>query len=177
MKKIILVLSLVIASMSTQTHAATLSWISTPNTTGHVANTAGSSADGLVGTYTGGIAPGAIHDNWVFNIADATAVNALINVQEFINSTVGLTVKLDGSLLNFDAAGLWSFSDFLFAGDHTISLDGSVKNLTRTTKSNVNISIGTVPVPAAFWLFGSALLGAFGLKSRNKSTSAYPVSA
>jgi hypothetical protein len=177
MKKIMLYLSLAVLLLSFQTQAATLSWVSTPNTTGHVANTAGSSADGLVGTYAGGIAAGAIHDTWVFNVADASAVNALINVQEFINSTVGLTVKLDGALLNFDVGGLWSFSGFLLAGNHTISLDGSVRNISRTTKSNVSIGIGSVPVPAAFWLFGSALLGAFGLKSRNKSTLAYPTSA
>lgn len=177
MKKIMLVLSLAFFAMSFQAKAATLSWISAPNATGHVGDTTGSAFDGLLGTYKGGIAPGTLHDSWVFNIAGAPTVHTVMSVQEFINKTVGMTVKLDGALISFDNTGLWSFDSFLSAGNHTISLDGTVKNITSGTRSNVNISIGTVPVPAAFWLFGSVVLGMFGFKSRNRSTSAYPVSA
>ena len=169
MKKFLLVLSLVLAAISFQTNAATLSWVSKPTK----GLTTGSSTSALLGSYNGGLKNGSLNDNWVFNIADVTSVDIILNVQEFINSTVNLTVKLDGNVISFDGAGLWSFNGLLGAGNHIINLFGNVVNQ-GSTKSNVNINVGqsAVPVPAALWLFGSALLGVVGLSTRKKAKTA-----
>jgi len=165
MKKLLLVLSLAFAVISFDASAATLSWVSKPTK----GVTTGSTAAGLLGSYGAGLKNGAINDNWVFNIADAAMVNIILNVQEFINSTVNLTVKLDGVLISFDNAGLWSFNGAETAGNHTINIFGTVKN-NGTTKSNIDINVGqsAVPVPGAIWLFGSALLGLVGLRTGKK---------
>jgi hypothetical protein len=172
MKKIVLVLSLALLSLSFQANAATLSWASTPV----AATTAGSTSDQLVGSYGNFIPKGTIlNDNWKFNLADTSVASIELNVLEFINSTFNILVTLDGNLLTF-TNGLWTFADILSAGDHTINISGKVVR----KNGNLNLSVGTipqVPVPAALWLFGSAVLGLLGLSSRKKSTSANPVQA
>jgi hypothetical protein len=165
MKKLLLVLSLAFAVISFDASAATLSWVSKPK----AGTTAGSTTAGLLGSYTKGLKNGSINDNWVFNIADVAMVNIILNVQEFVNSTLNLSVKLDGALISFDGAGLWSFNGLEGAGNHTISIVGTILNQ-GSTKSNININVGqsAVPVPGAIWLFGSALLGLVGLRSGKK---------
>ncbi len=172
MKKIVLVLSLALLSLSFQANAATLSWASTPAT----ASTSGSTSDQLVGSYGNFIPKGTIlNDNWKFNLANTAVATIELNVLEFLNSTFNILVTLDGNLLTF-TNGLWSFADILSAGEHTINISGKVVR----KNGNLNLSVGTVPqvpVPAALWLFGSAVLGILGFKTRNKSTSAYSVPA
>jgi hypothetical protein len=172
MKKIVLVLSLALLSLSFQANAATLSWASTPVS----ASTAGSTSDQLVGSYGNFIPKGTIlNDNWKFNLADTAVASIELNVLEFINSTFNILVTLDGNLLTF-TNGLWTFADILSAGDHTINISGKVVR----KNGNLNLSVGTipqVPVPASLWLFGSAALGLLGLGSRKKSTSVNSVPA
>ena len=41
----------------------------------------------------------------------------------------------------------------------------------KGNQADINVSVSSVPVPAAVWLFGSALLGLTGLKRKSTSRS------
>lgn len=65
-----------------------------------------------------------------------------------------------------------SWSAILSQGDHkgatvTWTLQGEVLS-TSATDAAAGANVSAVPVPGAFWLMGSALLGVFGLQKRNK---------
>ena len=61
-----------------------------------------------------------------------------------------------------------SFSGSMQAGTNTIQVIGS----TARFGNLINVRIQATPIPAAIWLFGSALLGIGALSSRRKSLTA-----
>ena len=79
-----------------------------------------------------------------------------------------------GSVTGFDIQiGGFSFTDtpiILEAGSYAISYLGVASLDNSLISFTVNATINEVPVPAAVWLFGSALMGLVGA-SRRKSAS------
>ncbi len=61
----------------------------------------------------------------------------------------------------------------LAPGKYSLWIGGNASGKTTTDQSyQLNISTSPVPVPAAAWLFGSAILGLMGVKRRKKALSA-----
>jgi len=82
------------------------------------------------------------------------------------NSTKSVTtVTIDGTAYgpgvdNPLILGLW-----LTSGVHTIVID-IVDAIGGNSTFNYDFSVTATPIPAAIWLFGSMLMGFFGLRSR-----------
>ncbi|MGD8912192.1 MAG: VPLPA-CTERM sorting domain-containing protein [Candidatus Thiodiazotropha sp.] len=76
------------------------------------------------------------------------------------NTSDGMDYKLGSNFmetLNFDA------------GSYVFTLSGFAMNaLDRSIYSNYDLTIQAVPLPAAAWLFGSALLGFISFSARRK---------
>jgi hypothetical protein len=100
-------------------------------------------------------------------------------------STLGRTGGLDAgltglNLTNFSYGGTnKDLLDLYHAGKATQAMTfqfGTVKNLTyltvngRVTNTSYSGTINAVPIPAAAWLFGSALVGVAGIGRRNQSS-------
>jgi len=69
---------------------------------------------------------------------------------------------------DFDDAGEWMLSAYLLdTTAYTLTIIGT---LAGTSFGTVTTTVSSVPLPAAVWLFGSALVGLFGA-SRRKSTA------
>jgi hypothetical protein len=88
--------------------------------------------------------------------------------------TNGISVFWNGSLLSNlaatggSAANLWSTNSFIVTGTGNDILSFSATGTSDGLGGNIDVaSLTAVPVPAAIWLFGSAL-GLFGM-SRRKS--------
>jgi hypothetical protein len=77
-----------------------------------------------------------------------------------------------GSPMAFDlsptiAGVALSFTGILGAGDYVLSFSGDVPtSYTGGGSLTGSVSIAAVPIPAAVWLFGSALVGLFGARRR-----------
>ena len=76
-------------------------------------------------------------------------------------------IRIDGSLFDPLSLALVDLSGFNFVGKtfEFISL-ASTKPSSKEEFYINSMTVSTVPVPAAAWLFGSALLGFFGFKRR-----------
>ncbi|NOT86460.1 MAG: hypothetical protein HOP02_17140, partial [Methylococcaceae bacterium] len=84
-------------------------------------------------------------------------------------STVGpLGVVLDiPSLKVLNLASIGA----LAAGNYIFSVTGTVSAVEASYSGNIQLSgASSVPVPAAVWLFGSALVGLMGVSGRKKKT-------
>ncbi len=79
--------------------------------------------------------------------------------------TLGSPMALD---LSPTIAGVaLSFSGILGAGDYVLAFSGDIPaSYTGGGVITGSVSIAAVPVPAAVWLFGSALVGLFGVRRR-----------
>ena len=117
-------------------------------------------------------------DTWVFNVVGGPVANSTSTVLEFFDADMTIkSILLDGMNLtqnvNFPLS-LWSINAPLTNGDHTLKLNfDSVDN----AFGQYNVKINATPIPAAVWLFGSALLGVGGLSSRRKSLPAETLAA
>lgn len=160
MKKLLVVLSLAMAAISFQANAATISWVgATPG------STAGSTTQTLFGTVGGLTAPTAVNDTWTFSLSDVSLVKiGVTSLPSWLSS-----VTFSGGALAFTdlapTAGVWTFTGLLMAGQYTINLIGDAVD-----SSGYQIRVET-PIPAAVWLFGSALMGLTGI-SRRKAAKA-----
>ena len=86
--------------------------------------------------------------------------------------------SLDGNALSSDSLIQISPLDFqtnnfyirysFKSGDPLVNNNGSEIQSFYIQGVALSVSISTVPVPAAFWLFGSGLVGLFGIAGRNK---------
>jgi hypothetical protein len=109
-------------------------------------------------------------DDWTFTIDSAlmTAISFDSNDTDPFFGISGFTVSSAdvGPFLFVPADNAWSFSGVLAAGTYVIDVVGAV---TGSFAGQYNALVGTspVPVPAAFWMFGSGLLGLV-LVSRRK---------
>ena len=91
--------------------------------------------------------------------------NGAVTITGFKNNgnQITTTLQLDGF---FD--GLGGINDF-----QLITLDTNWSNLTRVefdnsaySLDNIQLDINPVPIPAAFWLFGSGVIGLIGFSKR-----------
>jgi len=173
MKKILL--GLFFAMFAFQVSAATMSWETSLSNTGLVIDKDNSST--LITSHVGwdtSINTGSTFNvDFVFNIEDGPQNTNASTIEYFDVDLDIATVTMDGiagSFLSETALGLtkWSLSPALVLqnGNHTIRL---VVN-SVLAGAQVSTKVSAVPVPAAVWLFGSALMGLVGV-SRRKSTA------
>jgi hypothetical protein len=154
MKKLLVVLSLAMAAFSFQASAATVAWTASPGNVGQQV-----SPFALFGS-VGSLAEGhdASADVWTFSLDGLSRI--VIEVSSIPVSSPWLT----GVSLNGDAFatvnGGWVFDSVLAAGEYTIELFGLAPR-----NGGYQLSVET-PIPAAVWLFGSALMGLVGAARR-----------
>lgn len=82
--------------------------------------------------------------------------------------TSGETYKIVAEGTGFTHGVIWEFNDIGQTLPHESSMDGGVSWFTETVGAAGVFRINAVPIPAAAWLFGSALLG-LGLMKRKKT--------
>ena len=130
------------------------------------------------GDFAGGAllfsSPNAIDDDWTFTIDTdlATAISVDSNDSDPFFGISGFTVSsadagLAGEFVYDAADNAWSFAGDLMAGTYVIDVTGDVSG---DFAGQYNVLVGTmVPVPAAFLLFGSALMGLVAVKRRQSA--------
>lgn len=114
-----------------------------------------------------GLTPSGGHFGFLPFVASSTGLN---------QSEAGTTVTLFGAALGLTNADVSSnFSHNIF--DDTFGLNivdrdraGNILSLAGRGTIDPGTGIGVVPVPAAFWLFGTALIGFVGFSRRRKVT-------
>ena len=122
------------------------------------------------GDFAGGAllfsSPNAIDDDL------ATAISVDSNDSDPFFGISGFTVSsadagLAGEFVYDAADNAWSFAGDLMAGTYVIDVTGDVSG---DFAGQYNVLVGTmVPVPAAFLLFGSALMGLVAVKRRQSA--------
>ena len=144
--------------------AAILNWTSLPTAPSGqtVSNTADFDTDISASYGFGkGAASGTFSHDYSFASNPASSVITyaieLLNENILINS-----ITLDSVALNWDSLNKRWFGISASAASHTIHLDGSFSKKSQQYQLNVS----SVPVPAAIWLFGSALAGLVGVSRR-----------
>jgi len=119
----------------------------------------------LVGAGGGGSTAGS-----VINISNAAVAN-IINMSAKVDG-VSFTPIASSSVVN----AFTYFVPTMAAGSHTFSVTGDVQPVGNGASYGGTLTIGSpptsaVPVPAAVWLFGSALVGLMGVSGRKKTLS------
>ncbi len=120
---------------------------------------------------------GSFSDIWTFKTLPndgigVSATNVSIKLAGFIDKFSGI---LDGVALDFDSAtsiiaGKKIITNSLIgagfgAGDHTLVISGIAG---KSASYGGSIAVAETPIPAAVWLFGSALMGLMGVSRRKK---------
>jgi len=161
MKNIILGLVMAVASISVS--AATMT-LSDPGA-GVSIITSPSATEVNAAAGIGTIAPGATFSSTVdLNITEAG--NYLLSTNSLnTNETTNLWITIGGVDILAVADGLGNTlkTFFLAIGTHELSWGGEALANNSFTS---NVSVSATPIPAAVWLFGSMLMGFFGLRSR-----------
>jgi hypothetical protein len=164
MKKLLVVLSLAMAAFSFQASAASLSWGAISGTSANT--TSGGTTGSLFGSESGLKSNVLVNASWEF-LLDASS-QIVINISSLkVIPTWLTTVELDGvamTQVGGPTNGGWIFDGVLGAGSHIITLGG----LTNGANSGYQLNVQT-PIPAAVWLFGSALMGLTGMKRRKSA--------
>ncbi|CAG7857757.1 hypothetical protein MCAMS1_02697 [biofilm metagenome] len=160
MKKLLVVMGLVMAAFSFQVSAASLSWNSTPAGS----STAGSVPQALFGS-VGGLDKGiVVNDVWSFNLDSSSLIQiGITSLPSWLTSVTfsgGALTQISGNPFG----DIWTFSGVLAAGNYDLQLIGK----TLTDASGYQLRVET-PIPAAIWLFGSALMGLTGLSRRKQA--------
>jgi hypothetical protein len=174
MGRLLIVVSLAILALSFQAKSATLSWV-TDSVPISPYTTSGGTSQNLLGSVAGLGKDVAVKDSWTFKLSALSQI--IVNVSSLkVNPTWVDGVELDGNPLTQIGGvtnGAWLFDNVLGVGAHIISLVGTTNGLNSGYQLNVESPItGQTPIPAAAWLFGSALLGLIGLTylSKHKKT-------
>ena len=127
-------------------------------------------ADNDPGTY-------AFTHDWNFTVDPAAIVTSVsITFLDALYNTA--EVLLDGTALTSVVSGYqrqWSFDQLLKGSPNVHTLTMRAQGVQAGGIYNVHLT--TTPIPAAVWLFGSALLGVGGLASRRKSLPAEELAA
>jgi hypothetical protein len=164
MKKLLVVLSLAMASFSFSASAATLSWGTISGTSALQQH--GGNGQELFGSEIGLAKNVNVNATWKFTLDALSGI--IVNISSLkVNPTWLTTVTLDNIALTqigTPANGAWLFEGVLGAGEHIINLAG----ITNGTNSGYQLNVET-PIPAAIWLFGSALMGLTGISRRIKA--------
>ncbi len=164
MKKLIFAFTLLFSILAAQgVSAANLTWVSTPAVVGSDTKSLDGNPDPnvLVGDYNFNKKPsgGNKTHTWVFNVTPSSSVSVYFSVLLGVIKTA----TLDGNAIaSGDVVSL-------IGGNHTIVL--VMKNIAKGAHEQLSI-INSIPVPAAIWLFGSAILGLIGATRRKTASSA-----
>lgn len=156
-------------------------------------NITSGTANGLSGAINGSFGVGAISTAGGVETAAVTSTNGMLTINDSGNTFTAdlewvdtLTVAIIGGL---NLSGAANLSNIAYSGSNgdlvalaaggiqTLSFQfASLTSLTELFETNSSVtstsfsgSIQAVPLPAAAWLFGSALLGFVGISRRNKS--------
>jgi len=172
MKKILL--GLFFTMFAFQVNAATLSWDSINVATSGVVQSVDVDAQHLTGQVSfNAVSAVATTDTWTYNLNGDEIVDN-VALEFFDNQMTVEKVWIDGTELTSVLQGsgdyatrLWSWSGLLTSGLHTLTLENV---MVTAASGQYQLKVSTVPVPAAVWLFGSALMGLVGV-SRRKSTA------
>jgi hypothetical protein len=159
MKKILVVVSFILAAFSFQANAATYN--------------IGTVADfETIGGYL--TEDNGYTDTWNFNVLfqsviSASATNTFAKFKANIVGKInGFSATLDGVNLGgatFGNAQLLSIDNLLAsAGEHSLVISGASEG-----SYGGSIAVAQTPIPAAVWLFGSALMGMMGVSRRKKA--------
>jgi hypothetical protein len=158
MKQILVAVTLVLAAFSFQANAATYN--------------IGTISD--FETFGGYITADNQQDTWNFStlfqsVITASGTNAFAKYKgKFVAKIQGLTATLDGVALavtNNGSSQVFSIDNLLSnAGSHSLVIGGS-----SAGAYGGSIAIAQTPIPAAVWLFGSALMGMMGISRRKKA--------
>jgi hypothetical protein len=130
----------------------------------------------LNGRINGGFNPGLVSSGYSpFNpviAANGTVLDGVLMSGDLSDSgsvVTGNILRFD-FLMDLDASSVFSLAEYGSIGQGNITLTTDVTNSANTWNTNwsgSNVTFGTaVPVPAAAWLFASALLGMVGLRRR-----------
>lgn len=148
--------------------AANLAWVSTPAVVpGDTASAINIDSNTLTGDYNfnGKYAKtNQVTHTWVFSVSPTNLVSTFFSVLFTSNSGSIASVTLDGMGIGNTQTVLLSS-----AVNHTLVI--VMKNITHGTHEQLTIK-AAVPVPAAIWLFGSALVGLVGVSRRKVGLAA-----
>lgn len=112
-------------------------------------------------------------------VADGTPLDAVVlgfyDPLIADNTEVWVTMLFDGDLFDgYEASGLpqsIALDKYVGGGGEFAQWDGGLDDWRGWAQFRVDtVNVSTVPVPAAVWLFGSGLLGLFGLARRKRHT-------
>jgi hypothetical protein len=137
----------------------------------------------LNGGYTVNITPGLFSETIEFEIVNAPLGGAegsanIISVQfgtVGIDTSKPISAVFDGAVdfvadLSNPVVLIGSLVGFVTNGVHTITIEGTA--LTGGATLSGNVGLKAIPLPATVWLFGSALVGLFGVQRRSTKVSA-----
>lgn len=165
MKKISIVFALLmVMGFTGVSSAATLTWGLTPTTntaigqsvTETLDNNATISADYGFGLFTGGF-------SHLYNFTADTATPVIANLIELFNENIIISgITLDNVAMTFDSLTQRWTGLGTSGVSHVISLSGTV----LAVGQQYLVSVSSVPVPAAIWLFGSAIGGLVSISRR-----------
>jgi hypothetical protein len=169
MKKISVVFALfIMAGFTGGASASILSWDVLPSD----AVTTLDNQETISASYGFGLNEGVFSHNYVFSGEGDT--HAETWVSGLLNENINFSnLFIDGNAMTFDVANQRWFgsSDLSFA--HLLHIEGNVSGIGQqylvmvgNPNSDDSPPVGAVPVPAAIWLFGSALMGLMGVTSR-----------
>lgn len=171
MKKSLVVLGLAMAAFSFQASAATVTFnfgLGTVSDTIHFGHTLNNNHSNPPNSGADFLAsPGSFKDIYSFWVP----ANNGIFVDTITSSISSILGSLDGFALTKVVSGhtytlTGSLLGLLGAGAHKLILTGSSRG-----SYGGDITVAQTPIPAAIWLFGSALMGLTGI-SRRKSAKA-----
>lgn len=117
-----------------------------------------------------------LHDGFV---GTSDGAGTLYGVGAWINGTSGaeVTLFLDGVEVGFGTDGIinsWTFLGVTdTAGFNSFEFretNGKGEQVLTIRADDVTLGVSAVPIPAAFWLFGSGLLGLVGISRRKKAS-------
>ena len=132
-------------------------------------------AGALSGGYNVSNVTGAFDIDILFEVVNASSAPGSANVISVqLGSFFGvdtIAATLNGAALIFSngpSLVFGSIDTFFNSGSYTLNLTGTTFPNGATLSGNVALGPSAVPVPAAFWLFGTALMGLFGINRRSK---------
>jgi hypothetical protein len=110
-------------------------------------------------------------DNSVFNLDSLdSGTTWFSDLVGGIGSVVITGHQLDGGTLSQTLYLNYQYANYAFGWSNLISVEvSSNSNLGYVAYDNINIDGTSVPVPAAVWLFGSALAGLVGVGKRKQA--------
>lgn len=169
MKKYFIALLLSMSLMAMQTASAatlTLANLSAGSVTASTGTAVAGQASGAAASFLGFPLPFSV-SSWTLDVSSATNVSFnLSGVLPFSTGLFNNSTFTAPSALSFTGS---TASALLSAGTYYLAVFSGFGNVGVPYDLNItstDVSVGNVPVPAAVWLFGSALMGLIGAGRR-----------